>query len=160
MSQTKRQLCEERLNQARDELMILLASLSLQQWHTTVISEGQDWSVADIVTHLTENERGMSIQVHKIRQGRETVPEDFDLQKWNAGLKGRHGPATPDELLAGLAQVRLKTLEVLATINEDEWALQGRHPSQGIITIEQYYETMAGHDQHHIADIRRGLGLA
>jgi hypothetical protein len=37
--------------------------------------------------------------------------------------------------------------------------LTGRHPVQGIITIEQYYQTMANHDREHLEDIKRGLGL-
>ena len=150
---------EDLLNQARTDLKVLLSALNEAQWQTTVISEGQGWTVADIVAHLLENERGMSIQVHKIRQGRETVPEGFDLTQWNAGLRDRNDPAAPSELLADLDQVRTKTLEVLRSIQESEWNLQGRHPSRGMITIEQYYQTIAGHDQHHADDIRKGLGL-
>lgn len=159
MSNEKREAYKQQLTQARTDLLTLLDSLNKTQWQTTVISEGQDWSVADIVTHLLENERGMSIHIHKIRQGRETVPADFDLEEWNAGLKERNAPAEPEQLLTGLAQVRAKTLEVLATVEDHEWDLSGRHPDRGLITIAQYYETIAGHDRHHAADIRRGLGL-
>jgi hypothetical protein len=64
------------------------------------------------------------------------------------------------ELLQTLAQTRTKTLEVLDSIRDDEWNLTGRHPAQGVITIEQYYQTMAGHDRGHTRDIKKALGLA
>jgi uncharacterized protein (TIGR03083 family) len=150
---------EQVLTEARQNLKSLLASLSQEQWQTVVISEGQAWTVQDIVAHLLENEQAMSVHVHKIRQGRETVPAGFSLEQWNAGLKERMTAAPPEELLQGLDKARTKTLEVLATIKEDEWALAGNHPLRGQITIAQYYETIAGHDTWHTKDIRKGLGL-
>ncbi len=157
MSAGKKGRLKQQLSQARTDLETLLASLTPTQWHTPVISEGDTWTVLDIVAHLVENERGMSIHVHKIRQGKETVPAEFDLTQWNAGLKGRMGSPTPAELLQNLAQNRAKTLEILETINEEEWRLSGHHPFRGPITIEQYYETMALHDTGHTADIREAL---
>jgi hypothetical protein len=148
---------KQKLTQTRTELESLLASLIPEQWHVPVISEGDTWTVRDIVAHLVENERGMSIHVHKIRQGKETVPESFDLTRWNAGLKGRMGNPTPAELLEALAQTRAKTLSVLESIGPEEWSLTGRHPSRGPITIEQYYETMADHDAGHTNDIKKAL---
>jgi hypothetical protein len=148
---------KQKLTQTRTDLESLLASLTNAQWFTPIISEGDTWTVRDIVAHLVENERGMSIHVHKIRQGKETVPEDFDLTQWNAGLKGRMGNPTPAELLEALAQTRAKTMSVLESIGPEEWNLTGRHPSRGPITIEQYYETMADHDAGHAADIRKTL---
>jgi hypothetical protein len=160
MPTDKKSELKQKLTHTRADLENLLASLTPNQWNVPVISEGNTWTVLDIVAHLVENERGMSIHVHKIRKGQETVPADFDLNQWNAGLKGRMGNPTPTELLQALAQTRAKTLEVLNSIRADEWSLIGRHPARGVITIEQYYETMAGHDTWHTNDIKKALGLA
>lgn len=160
MPTDKKSELKQKLSQARTALENLLTSLPDARWHTPVISEGDTWTVRDIVAHLVENERGMSIHVHKIRQGKETVPEGFDLTQWNAGLKGRMGDPTPAELLEALAQTRAKTLSVLESLGSEEWSLTGRHPSRGPITIEQYYETMADHDAGHTSDIKRALGSA
>lgn len=151
----------KQMTEARAKLTQLLKSLTEEQLHTPIISEGHTWDVLDIVAHLLENERAMSIHVHKIRQGRETVPENFDLNHWNAGLKERIGnkPASLDELLNELAEVRAKTLEVMETLGDGDWELTGRHPQRGVITIEQYYETIAGHDNWHANDIRNSLGM-
>jgi uncharacterized protein (TIGR03083 family) len=159
MTTDRKVLWKEKITQARTDLINLLKTLSPAQWRTRVFSEQQEWTVQDIVAHLTDGEQGMSIQVHKIRKGQETIPEGFNLDQWNAGLKERVGTMTVEELLDRLEKIRARTLQGLESLNENEWELTGRHPSRGIITIEQYYETLAIHDQIHTQDIRRALGL-
>jgi hypothetical protein len=68
------------------------------------------------------------------------------------------GAPAPEELLSALEATRTKTLEVMSTLKDEEWSLTGRHPSRGIITIEQYYETIAGHETTHAQDIQKALG--
>jgi hypothetical protein len=158
MTTDKKSFWKRELTQARQELHSLLDSLSPAELQTPVISEDQTWTVVDVVAHLAENERGMSIHVHKVRKGQETLPETFDLTKWNAGLKERMGTPSLEELLETLAQIRARTLAELDSLQEEEWGLRGRHPSRGMITIEQFYETMAAHDRGHIKDIKKALG--
>jgi hypothetical protein len=157
LSTDKRSFYKQKIVEARAELENLLASLTDEQQHIPIISEGQIWNALDIAAHLLENERAMSIHVHKIRQGKETVPEGFDLDKWNAGLKDRAEVQSMPQILEELKQSRVKTLEVLESIKDDEWELQGRHPLRGMISIEQYYETIAGHDTWHVKDIKKAL---
>ncbi len=159
MTDNKNEFYKKQITQVRANLLDLLNSLDEAQLQTQVFSEGNTWTVLDIVAHLLENERAMSIHVHKIRTGRETLPESFDLEEWNASLQERTEPRSLAELLTDMATVRDKTLELLATIEDNEWALQGRHPLRQTITIEQFYETMAGHDSWHIKDIRQALGM-
>lgn len=151
---------KQQLDQSRANLESVLDQLSSEQWQTPVFSEGQTWTVRDVVAHLVENERGMSIHIHKIRKGRETVPENFDLQEWNAGLKSRAGDVQPGELRKQLVEVRQRTLQEMETLSPAEWELTGRHPFRGVITIEQYYETMADHEATHTQDIKTALKMA
>ena len=159
MSTDRKEILKQKMSDARTALTNLLSQLTPEQWQTPVFSEQQTWTVQYIVAHLTDAEQGMSIQVHKIRKGQETLPEGFDLNQWNAGVQERVGPLTIEELLDRMPKVRARTLQGLGSINEDEWELQGRHPSRGLITIEQYYETIAGHDMTHTRDIKQALGL-
>lgn len=159
MTTDRKTFWKEKITQARSELLELLNTLSPDQWRTPIFSEAQSWTVQDIVAHLTDGEQGMSIHIHKIRKGQETIPAEFNLDQWNAGLKERVGTVPLEDLLARMEKVRARTLQGLESINEDEWALTGRHPSRGVITIEQYYETLALHDHVHAQDIKRALGL-
>lgn len=159
MSAEKKAHYRKKLTEARNELMSFLNSLSDEQFNSPVFSDEQTWSVRDVLSHLAENERGMSIHIYKIKNGRETVPEEFDVNEWNAGVKERMGTPTREELLKTLEETRAKTLEGLESLGDDEWQLKGRHPVQGVITIEEYYNTIANHDLHHLNDIKTGLGI-
>lgn len=155
--QAKTQQWQQKLDQSRQTFMQLLQSLDPAQWDVPVFSEGDVWTIKTVVSHLLDSERGMSIHVHKIRKGEETLPPDFDLNRWNAAVSTRVGDLTPDELLAALQATRAKTLELLNKVQADEWELTGRHPARGTITIDQYYETIHGHEVTHTADIQNAL---
>jgi DinB superfamily len=146
------------LAESRAALLKVLNALSPEAWETVVFGEGDAWTVSTIVGHLIDSERGMSIHVHKIRKGEETLPPDFDLERWNAGVKQRLGSPSPAELLAGLEAVRARTLQGLQNLAEEDWDRTGRHPSRGVITVEQYYETIAGHEVMHCAHIQAAIG--
>lgn len=158
-SSAKNEQWQQKLAQSRQSLVQLLEALAPAQWDVPVFSEGDVWTVKTVVSHLLDSERGMSIHVHKIRKGEETLPPDFDLNRWNAGVSTRVGDLTPEALLAGLAATRAKTLELLSKVQADEWTLTGRHPSRGLITIDQYYETIHGHELTHTADIQKALTI-
>ncbi len=159
MSTDKATACKQELAKSRMQLRHFLTSLTPEQWDTVVVGEGNDWTVRDVIAHLLENERGMSIHIHRIRKGGQTVPDGFDLEEWNAGLKERATTPEPVALMQALAQTRAKTLEVMDSLADDDWGKTGRHPSRGEISIEQYYYTIAGHDAVHTEDIKKGLGL-
>ncbi|MEZ4621048.1 MAG: DinB family protein [Caldilineaceae bacterium] len=158
MSESKNAQWNAKLAASRHELLTFLTGLQPAQWTTTVFSEGDSWTIKTVVSHLLDSERGMSIQVHKIRKGEETIPHDFDLARWNAGVAKRVGDLSPAELMAGLEATRAKTLELLDKVEDREWELTGRHPARGVITIDQYYETIHGHELIHTADMRKAVG--
>jgi uncharacterized protein (TIGR03083 family) len=154
---TKTEHWQQQLTQSREALKSALAGLSAEQWATPVYGEGQDWTVQDVISHLVDSENGMSIHIYKIRKGRETIPADFDLNRWNAGVRERTGPASPEELRQRLDATRARLLEGLATLTANEWQLTGRHPQRGIITIEQYFETIHEHERLHTNHIRQAV---
>jgi len=147
------------LAESRAALLETLNRLSPEQWETVVYGEGDAWTVSTIVGHLSDSERGMSIHIHKIRKGEQTLPEGFDLERWNAGVKQRVGNPSPAQLLAGLEATRARTLQGLNGLAEEDWARTGQHPSRGVISVEQYYETIAGHERMHLAHIKEALGM-
>ena len=159
MSGERRAHWKEKLGESREALFELLNGLSPEEWQATVFAEGDTWTVATVLAHLVESERGMSIHVHKIRKGEATIAEDFDLEHWNAGLTWRTGDVAPEKLMANAVATRVKTLEVMDSLEDSEWELTGRHPSRGEITVNQYYETIHAHEVGHLQDIRAALGV-
>jgi len=157
MSTDRKTQWQQNLAASRAALLALLNSLQPEQWHQPVFSEGDTWTVTTVISHLLDSERGMSIQIHKTRKGEETVPPGFDINRWNAGVQKRMGNLSPAELMAGLETTRTKTLDVMNSLKDEDWARTGRHPTRGLITIEQYYETIHGHELSHAEDIKRAL---
>ena len=157
MSVDRKTQWQQKLAESRVALFALLNSLHPDQWSQPVFSEGDTWTVTTVVSHLLDSERGMSIQIHKTRKGEETIPEGFDINRWNAGVQKRVGNLSPAELMAGLEATRTKTLDVMNSLKDEDWARTGRHPTRGLITIEQYYETIHGHELSHAEDIKRAL---
>ncbi|MBX3015617.1 MAG: DinB family protein [Caldilineaceae bacterium] len=149
---------QQKLAESRAGLLALLQDLTPDQWTQVVFSEGAPWTVTTVVSHLLDSERGMSIQIHKTRKGEETVPPGFDIDRWNAGVQKRVGDLSPAELLASLVATRAKTLEVMNSLQAEDWARIGRHPARGLITIAQYYETIYEHELTHTRDIQAALG--
>lgn len=159
MTTDKLQHWQGQLADSRQQLLTFLQALTPEQWERVVFSEGEGWTVTAIVAHLIDGERGMSIQVHKIRKGEEATPEGFDLHRWNAGVTRRISERDPARLLAALESTRAKTLEVMASLKDEDWERTGRHPSRGMISVEQYYETISSHERQHLADMQRALDL-
>ena len=160
MSEEKRSHWQQKLSESRQALLAFLHELPTEQWTSPVFSEGEPWTITTVVSHLLDSERGMSIQVHKIRKGEETVPPDFDITRWNSGVQKRIGDLSPAALLSLLETTRAKTLAVMNALNAEEWVLTGRHPARGIITVEQYYETIHAHELAHLADMQGVLRAA
>jgi len=158
MTEDRKNHWKQQLASSRAQLRALLTSLSEAEWQTPVFTEGDTWTVATVVAHLIDSERGMSIHIHRIRKGEPTLPEGFDLNRWNAGVKKRIGDLSPAALMQKLAETRAKTLQVMDSLADEDWDKTGRHASRGEISIEQYYETIAAHEAIHTNDIRKALG--
>ncbi len=157
MSAERKTHWQQKLVESRAALLALLTSLSPSQWAQPVFTEGDTWTVTTVVSHLLDSEKGMSIQIHKTRKGEETIPEGFDINRWNASVQKRVGDLSPADLLAALESTRAKTLEVMNSLKDEDWSRTGRHPSRGVITIDQYYETIYGHELMHAEDMKRAL---
>ena len=65
---------------------------------------------------------------------------------------------TPEQLLADFRVSRQATIDFVTAIRDDQFALQGRHPFFGMITIEDLFKLIYRHNMMHARDIRRALG--
>ncbi len=148
----------EQLEESRRELLRVLAGLSEAEWETAVYAESTTWQVIDLLRHLTEAESSMTRLMALIRDGGSGVPDDFDLDRWNAGrIKKTLGKST-DDLLADMAQNRASLLAFMDSLAEADWAKKGRHGSGRVMTIEEICAVIADHEATHTADIRAALG--
>ena len=154
MSQEKREAIKQKLTTVRDETVRVLNGLTDEQWNTPVYSdEGAEWRVIDVVRHMADSERGMTALMAQVQAGGEGVSPDFDLTRWNRRVVAKLQDKGPADLLAGMAANREALFTFIDTLADDDWAKQGRHASQRILSIEQVCHLIADHEQAHIAEI-------
>ena len=149
----KKERIKDELADARNELLAVLEGLPELAWDTPVYSEGETWTVADILRHLTAAERDMTLLVERIRQGSGGVPADFDLDRWNARTIEKAETMSPADLQAEMLENRSHLVEVIDSIRPEEWDIQGRHGSLRIMTVEEILHLIADHERRHTADI-------
>ncbi len=145
---------------SREALFATLDLLSPEDWDTPVQSEGEGWTVRHVVTHLLDTEQSQMILLQRLRNGEETVPADFDIDRWNRRVK-KMEPRSTEELRSGMEESRMAFNALFDQIMPHELALTGRHPATGDeTTLERFLEVLAWHETHHTKEITDGLNAA
>lgn len=157
MAERKNVEIATQLNEARAELMAFFEGLDEGSWETAVYHEGTTWTVADIVRHLVDAERGMTRMMAQWQQGKDPVSADFDLERWNNRVVQKAAEKSPDELLAEFRQNRINLLSFIDTIQDEDWGKQGRHSNLRIMSIEEVCHLIANHELDHLRVIKETL---
>jgi uncharacterized protein (TIGR03083 family) len=157
MDESGKKTLTAKLTRARQEFLALVADLSQTEWQIPVYSEDQEWTIADILRHLTGAEASMTRLSEIIRDGGEGVPPDFDLARWNARGVQKTREKLPAELLAEMEKNRQKLFRFIDTLEDKDWMKSGRHGSLRIMSIEQIMNQIADHEFTHTKDIKRSL---
>lgn len=144
-----------KLAEARNDLSGVLRNLEESDWAIEVYSEGEAWTVLDILRHLTAAERDMTLLMERIRQGSDGAPPDFDLNRWNSRSIEKAEAKTPADLQAEMLENRAYLLSMIESIEPEEWEMKGRHASLRIMSIEEILQLIADHEVRHTADIRQ-----
>lgn len=145
---------------SREALFATMDALSDEDWDTPVQSEGEGWTVRHVITHLLDTEQSQMMLMQRLRSGEETVPADFDIDRWNRRVK-KMEPKPADELRMGLEQSRVVFGTFLDQVTVDDLSLTGRHPALGEdVTLERFLELLAWHETHHTKEITDGLSTA
>lgn len=157
MSEARKAAARQSLTTARQDLFAVLQSLDDDQWDSIIYSENESWRISDLLRHLNAAEYDMAQLIERIRGGEPGVPEDFDLNRWNARSVRRTLEKSPAQLMAEMEQNRSALFELIDSLQDDEWALEGRHGSLRIMTVEQILQRIADHEVEHAADIRASV---
>lgn len=158
MADERKERIKAKLAATREDLYGTLNGLSDEQWVMRAYAEGSEWTVADILRHVADSERGMTGLMVQIKGGGEGVPSDFDLARWNRRVVDKLGDKEPRELLDSMAENRAGLLAFIDSLEETDWDKKGRHASLKIMTIEEICHLIADHEADHLRTIRQALG--
>jgi uncharacterized protein (TIGR03083 family) len=157
MTDSQKTMIKDKLATARVGLLDVVDPFGDAEWATVVYSEEQEWTVADILRHLTGAEASMTRLIELIRDGGDGVPADFDLQRWNSRGVQKAGNKLPSQLIAEMSPNRARLIETIDSLQDDDWSKSGRHGSLRIMTIEQILNLIADHEMQHTQDIREAV---
>lgn len=147
------------LNETRDLLNRVLDSVG-DRWDTQVYSDGAAWNVRQLLIHLAISDKGLNNQVMGIAEGREVIPADFDIDRYNKRSVEKQAEMTPEQARASLAESRAALLAWLDTVDSAALERTGRHASLKIMTVREILETMIIHERDHARDIAQALGIS
>ncbi len=121
-------------------------------------SEDGSWTVKDLLGHLADGEQGNFGQAKRLVAGEQTVPEGFDLDRWNRGAVRRASKTSPADLLVVIAESYSSALAFLETLDESDLDKVGRHSTGEMLTTERFLRRMVNHRLEHVTDMQSALG--
>lgn len=137
------------------ESWLLINSLTSDDTSKVLYQDNDSvWTVHTLLSHLADSERGMLGQAQRAVDGKMTVPEDFDLERWNRGVARKSASKSITDLLDQIRDAHNAGLEFLDGLNENQLDIQGRHASGDILTIEAFLKRIAQHRLEHIRDVK------
>lgn len=146
------------LASARDTLNAVFDAAASRQ-DEQVYEDGLQWTTRQIAVHLADADRGYNNQIMAFAEGREIIPADFDLQRYNRRITEKRAEMTMDEARVSLAESRAALVAWLDAQDEAVLDKSGRHATMNIMTIREVLELQARHERGHADDIVNALGL-
>ncbi|HXF84572.1 MAG TPA: DinB family protein [Anaerolineales bacterium] len=147
----------EKLQTEGDKFISFFSSLTEDQWNLKVYTEGETWTIRNILSHFVTSERGLLKLFEQIRQGGPGASEDFSIDRYNAAQQAKTKDLTPAELLAQYKEVRAHSIAWTRSLSEDELDIQGRHPFLGVTTLREMIKMLYLHNQLHYRDMKKVL---
>ena len=131
--------------------------LDAESWTVQIYSDGDAWTVHHLLAHFTEVEGSIRKLIARILEGEPGVPEDFDIDRWNARYTMEMSEHDRDYLLAEFARRRAATVELARGLSDADLETSGRHPFLGPAQVKDMLKLMYVHLLGHQRDIRRAL---
>lgn len=130
------------------------------RWEQQIYPDGLKWNTRQVLIHIAEADRGHNFQAMNIAEGRDVIPADFDVERYNARTTEKYASKTVAEARAELEANRKALLEWLDTLDEAKLDREGRHASGATMTVRNIVRMQALHAQGHARDIARVLGIS
>jgi DinB superfamily len=147
----------DKLKTEGEKFFALFAGLADDQWQAEVYTEGETWTLRNVLSHFVTSERGLIKLFERIRQTGEGSSEDFSIDRYNAAQQQRTKDLSPQELLEQYKTVRADAIAWTLSIAESDLEKQGRHPFIGMTSIREMIKMLYLHNQLHYRDMKKVL---
>lgn len=150
----------ERLKVEGEKTLAFFQGIEQDQYERMIYTEGSQWTIRKILAHFVSAEAAFLSLIHNMKSTGKGAPEGFDIDQFNEReVEDMHTVSSP-ELVERFASLRVKTVELVKQVSENELSQIGRHPFFGMVTLEDMIKLIYRHNQIHQRDIRRNLASA
>jgi len=147
----------DKLNSEGEKFYALFAGLSDDQWSAEVYTEGETWTLRNVLAHFVTSERGLVKLFERIRQTGEGSPDDFSIDRYNTAQQQKSRNLSPQELLEQYKAVRADSIAWTLSIAEADLEKQGKHPFLGMSNIREMIKMLYIHNMTHYRDMKKVL---
>lgn len=155
MTETSPAWLADRLKKEGEKVVASFFALNDEQWNTDVYTEGDTWTIRNVLAHFVTSERGLLKLFEQIRQGGLGATEDFSIDHYNARQQQKTKDLSPQELLDQFIEVRASAVEWVSGLSTDDLAIEGRHPFLGQVPLVEMIKMLYLHNQIHFRDLRK-----
>lgn len=148
----------DKLRSEGEKFFALFAGLTDDQWQAEVYTEGETWTIRNVLSHFVTSERGLVRLFERIRHTGEGSSDDFSIDRYNAAQQQKTKDLTPQELLEQFKAVRSDSIAWTLSLDESDLEKMGRHPFLGMTTLREMIKMLYLHNQIHYRDMRKALG--
>jgi hypothetical protein len=153
----RKHLIHDHLIRTREELLEVIGRMQPGDWERPVQSEEGGWTIKQALLHLATSETGQIGTGKAIAAGQPTVPDDFDLSRYNKRQVEKNKDKQPPEILFGMAESHRKLLAFLDEVTAEDLDKRGKHARGDVITLEQLFYRIGEHEAEHTAEIAKVL---
>lgn len=140
--------------------MDIINRLTPEQWELPVPSETDaPWRARDVLAHVAVSEGGQLGQITRCAAGQITVPDDFDLTRFNRRSVQKQADRSVADMIAEVERGFVEVLATLDAMPEADLDKTGRHARGDTLTVEQFFRRIPEHRLTHAMELARALGL-
>jgi hypothetical protein len=154
----RKHLIHDHLIRTREGMLELIGQMDIDDWEHPVQTAEGGWTVKQMLLHLATSESGQILTGKAIAAGQPTVPDDFDLNRYNKRQVEKNQTKQPPEILFGMAESHQKLLAFLDTVSAEDLEKRGKHGRGDVISLEQLFYRIGEHEAAHTAEIKQALG--
>ena len=145
----------DRLTKEGEKVFAYFSTLADDQWSTEVYTEGDAWTVRNILAHFVTSERGLHKLFKNVQEGGLGASDDFSIDHYNARQQEKTRELTPQELLEQFVDVRADLAKWVSKLSPDDLEIEGRHPFMGQVQLGEMIKMIYLHNQLHFRDFRK-----
>jgi hypothetical protein len=147
----------EKLKTEGEKFVRIFSELTDDQWQAEVYTEGEIWTIRNVLSHFVTSERGLVKLFEQICQGRSGATDDFSIDRYNSAQQEKTKDLTPAELLEQYKVVRANSVQWVSGLKDEELEIKGRHPFLEITTLREMIKMLYLHNQIHYRDLKKVL---